>query len=98
MLARCYEKKQKFEQAIEVYDNFVRQNPESKRTAQILAYKARIQRKHLKDDEEAIRTLQLLVKEHYNTEGVESYVDKCQFIRCHSGARFENKKTFTNTQ
>lgn len=85
MLARCYEKMQKFEQAIEVYDNFVQQNPQSKRTPQILAYKARIQRKHLKDDEAkddeaAIRTLELLVREYYNTENVTSYVKEAKKV------------------
>ncbi len=74
LLARCYEKMQKFEQAIEVYDNFVQQNPQSKRTPQILAYKARIQRKHLKNDEKAIRTLQLLVRKHIRIESAQPYV------------------------
>ena len=80
MLARCYEKMQKFEQAIEVYDNFVQQNPQSKRTPQILAYKAQIQRKHLKDDEAAIRTLELLVRKYYNSESAESYIKEAKTV------------------
>ncbi len=80
VLARCYEKIQKFEQAIEVYNNFVQQNPQSKRTPQILAYKARIQQKHLKNDEEAIRTLQSLMRKYYNTESVESYVEEAKKV------------------
>ena len=58
MSAKSYEDGQKFEQAVEVYDNFANRNPQSKRAAQALANKARIQRKFLKDDDEAIRTLQ----------------------------------------
>ena len=80
LLARCYEKRQQYEQAIEIYDDYVQQNPQSKRIPQILAYKARILRKHLNDDEEAIRTMELLVKKFYNSESVTSYVEEAKNV------------------
>ena len=73
LLAKSYENVEKYKQAVEVYNTFVQQNPQSKRTPQALATKARILRQHLEDDEEAIRTLELLVRKYYNTESAESY-------------------------
>lgn len=78
MLAKSYEAGEKFEQALESYDNFVNRYPQSARTPQILTYKARIQREHLNDDEEAIRTLELLVRKYNKNEGAESYVNEAK--------------------
>jgi TolA-binding protein len=51
MLAKSYEEGQKYEHAVRVIDYFAKHYPQSKRAAQALANKARIQRKFLKDDE-----------------------------------------------
>ncbi len=80
MLAKSYEKGQKFEQAVQVFDNFANRNPQSKRAPQALASKARIQSKYLKDNDEAIRTLQLLVKKYGKIESAESYVKEAKKI------------------
>ena len=80
MSAKSYEDGQKFEQAVEVYDNFANRNPQSKRAAQALANKARIQRKFLKDDDEAIRTLQSLVIKYGKIKSAESYVKEAKKV------------------
>ena len=78
MLANSYEKGHKFEQAVSVYDNFVNRYPQSKRVPQALASKAQIELKYIKDNDEAIRTLQLLVRKYSKIEGTESYVVKAK--------------------
>ncbi len=78
MLAKSYEAGEKFEQAVEIYENFMNRYPQSKRTPQILTYKARIQREHLNDDEEAIRTLELLVRKNNKDADAESYVNEAK--------------------
>lgn len=78
MLAKSYEEGKKFEEAVEVFDNFANRNPYSERAAQALANKARIQRELLKDDDEAKRTLQFMVKKYGKIEGTESYIEKAK--------------------
>ena len=78
MLARSLEEAKSFEQAAEAFDNFANRNPRSKRAAQALEHKARIQRQHLKDEEEAKRTNQLLVKRYGKIEGAEESVEKAK--------------------
>ncbi len=78
MLAKSYEAGEKFEQAVETYENLMTRYPYSKRTPQILTYKARIQREHFNDDEEAIRTLELLVRKYNKNEDAESYVSEAK--------------------
>ena len=78
MLAKSYEEGQNFEQAVEVFDNFANRNPRSERAAQALANKARIQRKFLKDDDEAKRTLQFMVKKYGKLKGIESHIEKAK--------------------
>ena len=78
MLAKSYEESKSFEEAAEAFDNFANRNPRSKRAALALENKARIQRQHLKDEEEAKRTNQLLVKRYGKIEGAEESVEKAK--------------------
>ena len=78
MLAKSYEEAKSFEQAAEAFDNFANRNPRSKRAALALENKARIQRRHLKDDEEAKRTNQMLVKRYGKVEGAQESVEKAK--------------------
>ncbi len=78
MLAKSFEEGEKFEQAVEVFENYANRNPHSERAVQALVNKARIQRKFLKDDTEAKRTLQFTVKKYGNIDGAESHIDKAK--------------------
>lgn len=78
MLAKSYEEGKNFDQAVEVFDNFANRNPRSERAAQAIANKARIQREHLKNDEEAKRTYQSLVKRYGKVEGTEKQIEKAK--------------------
>jgi tetratricopeptide (TPR) repeat protein len=78
MLAKSFEEGEKFEQAVEVFENYANRNPHSERAVQALVNKARIQRKFLKDDTEAKRTLQFTVKKYSNIDGAESHIDKAK--------------------
>ncbi len=78
MLAKSYEEGQKFEQAVEVFDNFANRNPQSRRAAQALENKARIQRQHLKDETEAKRTLQFMVKKYGRLDDAQTQIEKAK--------------------
>ncbi|MCG9134068.1 tetratricopeptide repeat protein [Candidatus Poribacteria bacterium] len=78
MLAKSYEESKSFEQAAEAFDNFANRNPRSKRAAVALENKARIQRQYLKDEEEAKRTNQMLVKRYGKVEGAQESVEKAK--------------------
>lgn len=78
MLAKSYEEAKSFEEAAEAFDNFANRNPRSKRAALALENKARIQRQHLKDDDEAKRTNQMLVKRYGKVEGAQESVEKAK--------------------
>lgn len=69
MLAKSHEKAESYERAAEIYDNVANRHPKSKRAAQALTNKARIQMKYLKDETEAKRTYQSLVKRYGKVEG-----------------------------
>ena len=76
MLARSYEGDADYESAVEAFDNFANRNPRNKRAAPALEHKARIQRQFLKNEEEAKRTNQMLVKRYGKVEGAEDAVRK----------------------
>ena len=78
MLAKSYEDAQNFEQAVEIYDNFANRNPRSERAAIAIARKGQIQRENLKDEEEAKRTYQSLVKRYGKVEGTEEEIEKAK--------------------
>ena len=78
MLAKSLEEAKSYDQAAEAFDNFANRNPRSKRAALALENKARIQRQHLKNEEEAKRTNQLLVKRYGKVEGAEESVEKAK--------------------
>ena len=78
ILAKSYEKGHKFEQSVEVFDNFANRNPQSKRAAWALENKARIQRQHLKDETEAKRTLQSMVKKYGRLDDAQSHIEKAK--------------------
>lgn len=75
MLAKSFEEAKDFEQAVEVFDNFANRNPRSQRAALAIANKGRIQRQHLKNEEEAKRTYQSLVKRYGKVEGTEKEIE-----------------------
>ena len=78
MLARSYEGDADYESAVEAFDNFANRNPRNKRAAPALEHKARIQRQFLKNEEEAKRTNQMLVKRYGKVEGAEDAVEKAK--------------------
>ena len=78
MLAKSYEEAEDYESAIEAFDSFANRNPRNKRAAPALENKARIQREFLKDEEEAKRTNQMLVKRYGKVEGAENAVEKAK--------------------
>ena len=75
MLAKSFEEAKDFEQAVEVFDNFANRNPRSQRAALAIANKGRIQRQHLKNEDEAKRTYQSLVKRYGKVEGAEKEIE-----------------------
>lgn len=78
MLAKSYEEAKNYEQAAEAFDSFANRNPRSQRAAIAIANKGRIQQQFLKDEEEAKRTNQLLVKRYGKVEGAEEAVEKAK--------------------
>ena len=78
MLAKSYEEAEDYESAIEAFDNFANRNPRNKRAAPALENKARIQRQYLKNEEEAKRTNQTLVKRYGKVEGAEAAVERAK--------------------
>ena len=78
MLAKSFEEANDFEQAVEIFDNFANRNPRSERAALAIANKGRIQRQHLKNEEEAKRTYQSLVKRYGKVEGAEKEIEKAK--------------------
>ena len=78
MLAKSFEDSQNFEQAVEIYDNFANRNPRSERAAIAIARKGQIQKEHLKNEEEAKRTYQSLVKRYGKVEGTEEEIEKAK--------------------
>ncbi len=78
MLAKSFEDSKNFEQAVEIYDNFANRNPRSERAAIAIARKGQIQKEHLKNEEEAKRTYQSLVKRYGKVEGTEEEIQKAK--------------------
>ena len=78
MLAKSYEEAKDYESAAEAFDSFANRNPRNKRAAPALENKARIQREFLKDEEEAKRTNQMLVKRYGKVEGAEAAVENAK--------------------
>ncbi len=78
MLAKSYEEGKKYEQAVEVFDNFANRNPQSERAATALANKARIQRTLLNDDDEAKRTYQFMVRKYGKLDSAQSQIEKAK--------------------
>ena len=78
MLAKSYEESKDYELAAEAFDSFANRNPRNKRAAPALENKARIQREFLKNEEEAKRTNQMLVKRYGKVEGAEDAVEKAK--------------------
>ena len=78
MLAKSFEDAKNFEQAVEIYDNFANRNPRSERAAIAIARKGQIQKDHLKNEEEAKRTYQSLVKRYGKVEGTEEEIEKAK--------------------
>ena len=78
MLAKSHENAGNFEKATEIYDNVANRHPDGKRIGQALINKARIQREDLKDEKEAKRTYQFLVKRYGRTEGAEATIQEAK--------------------
>ena len=78
MLAKSHENAGNFEQAIEIYENVANRHPDEKRAGQALVNKARIQKEFLKDEGEAKRTYQFLVKRYGRIEGTEEAIQQAK--------------------
>lgn len=78
MLAKSFEEANDYKQAAEIYDNFANRHPTSSRAALALVNKARIQKNHLKDQQEAKRTYQSIVKKYGKLEGVEDQLSEAK--------------------
>lgn len=78
MLAKSFEDSKNFERAVEIYDNFANRNPRSERAAIAIARKGQIQKDHLKNEEEAKRTYQSLVKRYGKIAGTEEEIQKAK--------------------
>ncbi len=78
MLAKSFEEAKDYEQAAEIYDNFANRHPTSNRAALALVNKARIQKNHLQNRNEAKRTYQSIVKRYGNIEGVEDQLNEAK--------------------
>ena len=78
MLAKSYEEAKDYKQAAEIYDNFANRHPTSDRAAQALVNKARIQKDYLKNQSEAKRTYQSLVKKYGKIEGTEDQIREAE--------------------
>ncbi len=78
MLAKSFEEAKNYKQAAEIYDNFANRHPTSNRAALALVNKARIQKNYLKDQQEAKRTYQSIVKKYGRLEGVEDQISEAK--------------------
>ena len=78
MLAKSHESAGNFEKATEIYDNVANRHPEGKRAGQALVNKARIQKEFLKDEKEAKRTYQFLVKRYGRIEGTKEAIEEAK--------------------
>ena len=78
MLAKSFEEAKDYEQAAEIYDNFANRHPTSNRAALALVNKARIQKNHLQNRNEAKRTYQSIVKRYGNIEGVQDQLNEAK--------------------
>ena len=78
MLAKSHESAGNFEKATEIYDNVANRHPEGRRAGGALINKARIQKAFLKDDIEAKRTYQFLVKRYSRIEGTEEAIEEAK--------------------
>ena len=78
MLAKSFEEAEDYKQAAEIYDNFANRHPASERAALALVNKARIQKNYLKNQQEAKRTYQSIVKKYGRLEGVEDQINEAK--------------------
>ena len=78
MLAKSFEEAKDYEQAAEIYDNFANRHPSSDRAALALVNKARIQKEFLKNQQEAKRTYQSIVKKYGRIEGAEDQISEAK--------------------
>ncbi len=78
MLAKSHENARNFEKAVEIYDNVAYRHPNTKRAGQAIINKARIQQEFLKDENEAKRTYQLLVKRYGNIEEAREPIEQAK--------------------
>ena len=78
MLAKSHENARNFEKAVEIYDNVAYRHPNTKRAGQALINKARIQQEFLKDENEAKRTYQFLVKRYGRIEEAREPIEQAK--------------------
>ena len=78
MLAKSHENARNFEKAVEIYDNVAYRHPNTKRAGQAIINKARIQQEFLKDENEAKRTYQFLVKRYGNIEEAREPIEQAK--------------------
>lgn len=97
MLAKSFEKAQQYEKAAEVYDNFAVRNPKSKRAADALILKAKIQKGHLGEEREAERTYQQVVKKFGKVTGLSEQLDEAKLELKSMGAFIPKPEDPTQT-
>ena len=78
MLAKSFEEAKDYKQAAEIYDNFANRHPTSDRAALALVNKARIQKDFLKNQQDAKRTYQSIVKRYGRIEGAEDQINEAK--------------------
>ncbi len=98
MLAKSYEEAEDYEQAAEIYDNFANRHPSSNRAAQALVNKARIQKDYLKNQNEAKRTYQSLVKKYGKVDGTQEQIREAKQELTDLGASIPKPEDLTATR
>ena len=98
MLAKSYEDAGDYEKAVEVYDNVANRYPEANRAAQALVNKAKIQGQLLRDENDATRTYQSIIKRYGNVEGTEESVNTTKQELRTMGATIPKPDDYSLTQ
>ena len=98
MLAKSFEEAKNYEQAAEIYDNYANRHPASDRAALALVNKARIQKEYLKNQQDAKRTYQSIVKRYGRIEGAEDQISEAKKELTAIGATIPKPDDPTSTQ
>lgn len=98
MLAKTYEKAEKYEKAAEVYDQFANHYPDDKYAAVALQKKARILRDKLKNENEAIKAEQRIVRQFGKNKTASKMVEDAKKRLQEAGAEIPEPEEEIKTQ